>query len=150
MLRRYRTNSPAASVSASRSRGSPCSARIAAARRAHELADATIQRQVLTLLTDLQQRLHMSYLFISHDLAVIRAVAHRIIVMKDGRIVERRHRDRARRACTRVRQLLAGIAVGETCSTFAAEAPGVTNAQRLRAGAGVSVLMASPSIRVLS
>jgi microcin C transport system ATP-binding protein len=50
--------------------------------------DATIQRQVLTLLTGLQQRLHMSYLFISHDLAVIRAVAHRIIVMKDGRIVE--------------------------------------------------------------
>jgi microcin C transport system ATP-binding protein len=50
--------------------------------------DATIQRQVLTLLTELQQRLHMSYLFISHDLAVIRAVAHRIIVMKDGRIVE--------------------------------------------------------------
>jgi microcin C transport system ATP-binding protein len=50
--------------------------------------DATIQRQVLTLLTELQRRLHMSYLFISHDLAVIRAVAHRIIVMKDGRIVE--------------------------------------------------------------
>jgi microcin C transport system ATP-binding protein len=50
--------------------------------------DATIQRQVLTLLTGLQQRLHMSYLFISHDLAVIRAVAHRVIVMKDGRIVE--------------------------------------------------------------
>jgi len=51
--------------------------------------DATIQRQVLTLLTELQRRLHMSYLFISHDLAVIRAVAHRIIVMKDGRIVEK-------------------------------------------------------------
>ena len=50
--------------------------------------DATIQRQVLTLLMDLQQRLHMSYLYISHDLAVIRAVAHRVIVMQDGRIVE--------------------------------------------------------------
>ena len=50
--------------------------------------DATIQRQVLTLITGLQQRLGMSYLFISHDLAVIRAVAHRVMVMKDGRIVE--------------------------------------------------------------
>jgi ABC-type microcin C transport system duplicated ATPase subunit YejF len=44
---------------------------------------------VLKLLTDLQARLGMSYLFISHDLAVIRAVAHRIVVMKDGAIVER-------------------------------------------------------------
>ena len=50
--------------------------------------DATVQRQVLALLMDLQQRLGMSYLFISHDLAVIRAVAHRVVVMKDGRIVE--------------------------------------------------------------
>jgi len=50
--------------------------------------DATVQRQVLTLLMDLQRRLGMSYLFITHDLAVIRAVAHRVVVMKDGRIVE--------------------------------------------------------------
>jgi microcin C transport system ATP-binding protein len=50
--------------------------------------DATVQRQVLALITGLQQRLGMSYLFISHDLAVIRAVAHRVMVMKDGRVVE--------------------------------------------------------------
>jgi microcin C transport system ATP-binding protein len=50
--------------------------------------DATVQHQVLKLLSDLQQRLGMSYVFISHDLAVIRAVAHRVLVMKDGQIVE--------------------------------------------------------------
>jgi len=50
--------------------------------------DATVQQQVLTLLADLQRHHAMSYLLITHDLAVIRAVAHRVIVMKDGRIVE--------------------------------------------------------------
>ncbi len=50
--------------------------------------DATVQKQVLGLLAELQRRHGMSYLFITHDLSVIRAVAHRIIVMKDGRIVE--------------------------------------------------------------
>ncbi|HEV2702336.1 MAG TPA: dipeptide ABC transporter ATP-binding protein [Steroidobacteraceae bacterium] len=50
--------------------------------------DVSVQKQVLALLASLQQRRGMSYLFISHDLSVIRAVAHRILVMKDGVVVE--------------------------------------------------------------
>jgi microcin C transport system ATP-binding protein len=50
--------------------------------------DVSVQRQVLDLLSELQRRHGMSYIFISHDLAVIRAMAHRIVVMRQGRIVE--------------------------------------------------------------
>jgi microcin C transport system ATP-binding protein len=50
--------------------------------------DASVQQQVLALLSQLQRRHGMSYVFISHDLAVIRAMAHRVLVMKDGDIVE--------------------------------------------------------------
>ncbi len=50
--------------------------------------DVTIQAQILALLQDLQEEYHMGILFISHDLAVVRALSDRIAVMYQGRIVE--------------------------------------------------------------
>ncbi|BCL92607.1 ABC transporter ATP-binding protein [Ralstonia pseudosolanacearum] len=50
--------------------------------------DVSIQQQVLSLLSALQKKYNLSYLFISHDLAVIRAMSHRVMVMKDGKVVE--------------------------------------------------------------
>jgi len=50
--------------------------------------DMSVQAQIVELLRDLQKRHDLAYLFISHDLKVVRALAHEVLVMKDGRVVE--------------------------------------------------------------
>jgi microcin C transport system ATP-binding protein len=51
--------------------------------------DVTVQKQVLALLQRLQRERGLSYLFITHDVDVIRAMAHEVLVMKDGAVIER-------------------------------------------------------------
>ncbi len=50
--------------------------------------DMTVQVQIVDLLRDLQVKYGLAYLFISHDLAVVRAMSHRVLVMKEGDVVE--------------------------------------------------------------
>ena len=50
--------------------------------------DVSIQAQVVDLLRDIQQRRNLTYMFISHDLKVVRALASQLIVMRNGKIVE--------------------------------------------------------------
>lgn len=50
--------------------------------------DVVIQEQVLDLMTELQHDLGVSYLFITHDLGVVRRIAHRVLVMQEGAVVE--------------------------------------------------------------
>ena len=48
----------------------------------------TVQEQIIDLLRALQRRHRLAYLFISHDLKVVRAMAHYVVVMKDGDVIE--------------------------------------------------------------
>ena len=56
--------------------------------------DRSVQAQIVDLLRDLQERHDLAYLFISHDLKVVRALADEIVVMRDGKVVEQGPADR--------------------------------------------------------
>ncbi|EON92650.1 peptide ABC transporter ATP-binding protein [Marinobacter lipolyticus SM19] len=50
--------------------------------------DRTVQKQVINLLRDIQARYQLSYIFISHDLSVVRALSHKLLVLQHGKVVE--------------------------------------------------------------
>jgi peptide/nickel transport system ATP-binding protein len=65
-----------------------CSPEILIADEPTTALDVTVQKSILKLLKDLQNRLHLSLIFISHDLGVVSEIAHKVVVMRKGEIVE--------------------------------------------------------------
>ena len=70
--------------------------------------DRTVQAQILTLLKGLQEKHRLAYIFISHDLQVVRALCHQVIVLRQGEVVEQGECQRVFTAPTQsyTRQLL--------------------------------------------
>jgi oligopeptide/dipeptide ABC transporter ATP-binding protein len=56
--------------------------------------DVSVQAQIIALMTDLQKRLDLTYLFISHDLSIMEHICHRVAVMYAGRIMELQDADK--------------------------------------------------------
>jgi peptide/nickel transport system ATP-binding protein len=81
--------------------------------------DVSVQAQVLNLLKDLQDDLGLAYVFISHDLAVVRFVADEVLVMKDGEVVEQASAQQILAAPTQdyTRRLLGAIPRGYQAAT---------------------------------
>ena len=81
--------------------------------------DVSVQAQVLNLLQDLQDEFGLSYIFISHDLAVVKYISDQVMVMSDGEIVEMADSDEIYRDPKQpyTRKLLASIPKGWTGST---------------------------------
>jgi microcin C transport system ATP-binding protein len=95
--------------------------------------DVTIQAQILELLMELQSRLHMALLLITHDLTVVRRIAERVCVMNDGRIVEQGPVDDVftRPAHPYTRQLLAAEPKGHP-DPASADAPELVRATDMK------------------
>jgi peptide/nickel transport system ATP-binding protein len=76
--------------------------------------DVSVQAQVLNLLQDLQDEYRLSYIFISHDLAVVKYISDRVMVMNDGQVIEMADSDEIYRNPRQeyTRKLLAAIPKG--------------------------------------
>jgi peptide/nickel transport system ATP-binding protein len=87
--------------------------------------DVSVQAQVLNLLKDLQDELGLAYIFISHDLAVVRFMADDVMVMKDGRVVEHRRTETllAHPQEEYTRRLIGAVALGPAALAIAATRP---------------------------